>query len=443
MSKPTMSESSRLQNINWRSMDFWEKAGTWLVILVLFLTGIGSLFAPEKSYNRILFLFVAMLVLYGFSLIVIYLLHGRSRKADGLFGVLALLLAAVLTFNEQIPKQLVQFIFGFYCLFVSIVMTVQILIHLEDGVKVKVSNVLFAIAYAILALLLFTMDLFGSGFLVRLFGIYFILLASRMMLSMLDMNSAKYRWKRGLYISLPTVLAAVLPDVAVRKINEKFRVGQTYELESIKRNDPVKLRAMVHIGPEGFQKIGHFSFSWKGIVYSYGNYDAKSGRFFTTIGDGVYFNVPDQVYLENIVKYEHNTIFEYSIQTTPEQDEKIEACLKDLKDRSYRWYCDLEKKQGNELGDLESDYPCRLHYRTGAKFYKLRKGPFKTYWAGGDNCVLFSEVILGNIGADVLSLRGIITPGAYFDYLENEYAKENSPIIERKVYSEAASRKGI
>lgn len=424
-------------------MDAWEKIGSWLMIVVLGIVGIGSLFAPEKSYHRILFVFVALLLVYGCYLLFIYLMHGRTRKTDGLYGVLAIVLAAVLTFNEQLPKQLVQALFGFYCLGISIVMTVQILIHLEDGVKVRVTNVLFALSYAVLAIVLFTMDLFGSGFLIRLFGIYFLLLAIRMALTMFDLNSASYRWKRGFYVSLPIVLATILPDFAVRKINEKFRVGQSYELESIKRDDPVKLRAMVHIGPEGFQKIGHFSFSWKGMVYSYGNYDAKSERFFTMLGDGVYFTVPDDVYLDNIVRHEHNTIFEYSILTTPEQDEKIEACLKDLKDRSYRWYCDLEKKQGNELGDLESDYPCRLHYRTGAKFYKLRRGPFKTYWAAGDNCVLFSEVILGSIGADVLSLRGIITPGAYYDYLENEYAKENSPIIERRVYAEAANHKGI
>lgn len=104
--------------------------------------------------------------------------------------------------------------------------------------------------------------------------------------------------------------------------------------------------------------------------------------------------------------------------------------LDELVNNSYRWYCQLERsKNPSVLDKLESDYPSRLHYRTGAKFYKIKKGKFKTYWAMGENCVLFSDQILGSVGADVLSIRGIITPGTYFDYLQKEYLKENSPVV--------------
>ncbi|UNT92351.1 hypothetical protein [Allobaculum sp. Allo2] len=200
---------------------------------------------------------------------------------------------------------------------------------------------------------------------------------------------------------------------------------------------------MVHIGPEGLQKVGHFSFSWKGIVYSYGNYDKESERFFSMLGDGVYFTVPFELYLPNIITHENNTIFEYSIETTPEEDELIERELEDLKKRSYRWYSPIERRGSRQLEGLEDNYPSRLHFHTGAKFFKIKNGCFKTYWVAGENCVQFADVILGRIGSDVLSMRGIVTPGTYYDYLESEYSKEHSPIVERKVYSPKVGEPGI
>lgn len=69
------------------------------------------------------------------------------------------------------------------------------------------------------------------------------------------------------------------------------------------------------------------------------------------------------------------------------------------------------------------DYPSRLHYRTGAKLYKVKSGKFHIYWALGDNCASFTDLVLGTLGADVLSIRGIISPGTYLDWLQKEYLK--------------------
>ena len=95
-----------------------------------------------------------------------------------------------------------------------------------------------------------------------------------------------------------------------------------------------------------------------------------------------------------------------------------------------------EDENGKSYGIYQyaEDYPCRLHYRTGAKFYKIKQGKFKTYWVCGDNCASFIDWILGQLGSDVLSIRGIITPGSYFEFLETEYMKKSSPVVYRKVH---------
>lgn len=421
-----------------------EDLSSLFLVLLLFIVGLLCFFMPVFSYHIMLDLIVGVLVLYGLFLIFLYFYRGRSSRMDLLFGFFAIIFAGILLFNVNLPEWIIRVCFSWYCFGVSLVMLVQIVIHQNNGVKIRPTAILLSLIYGILGIILLLTHIVNTETLIRLFGVYFILLASRMIIGLLDTHSAKYKWKRGIYISLPTLLATMLPDAALRTINSKIRSGQDYGMEQVKRDVPAKLKVMVHIGEEGFQKVGHFTFAWKGIVYSYGNYDAKSERFFSLLGDGVYFTVPMELYIPALVKYEHNTLFEYTIQTTEEQDRMIESQLEALKERSVRWYCDLEREgTSRRLGHYESDYPCRLHYRTGAKFYKLKNGAFKTYWVAGDNCVLFSDVILGNIGADVLSLRGIVTPGAYFDYLENEYLKENSPIIERRVYSFAASQDGI
>ena len=95
-----------------------------------------------------------------------------------------------------------------------------------------------------------------------------------------------------------------------------------------------------------------------------------------------------------------------------------------------------EREDGYHRFDAyKEDYPSRLHYKTGAKLYKFKQGKFKTYWALGDNCALFTDRILGCLGADILSIRGIISPGTYLEWLQNEYLKKNSPIVSRTLYT--------
>lgn len=435
--------SSRTLNSDLDRRGRIERSEALLIAFALAVLGIVCFFMPAFTLRTLLSVSTVFLILYGLFHIVRWFTSGRTRPSDLIYGPLALVFAAVLIFNSYLPEWLIRVCFGLYCLAVFAALAIQQVIHRFNDVPISISAVFFLCVYGILFVTLLFTDAVDTNTLIRLFGVYFLALAIRNCIDAFDLRSKKYRWKRGLHVSLPIVLATILPDFALKSIDAKIREGEEADLNSIKKKENVRLKAMVHIGPEGFQKVGHFTFSWDGTVFSYGNYDSSSGRFFGLIGDGVFFTVPKELYLPNIVKYEHNTIFEYSIATTPEQEARIEEQIEQLQHRSYRWYSRLEKAGSKTLKGYESDYPSRLHYRTGAKFYKIKKGTYKTYWAGGDNCVLFSDEILGTIGADVLSLRGIITPGAYYDYLESEYLKENSPVVEKNVYSWALSQPGI
>ena len=50
------------------------------------------------------------------------------------------------------------------------------------------------------------------------------------------------------------------------------------------------------------------------------------------------------------------------------------------------------------------------------------------------NCVLLADRIIGKSGIDIVNMNGIITPGTYLSYFEEEYKKENSRVIEKHIY---------
>lgn len=403
-----------------------EKLSMWLTAITLSVVGLLMIFIPDLVYSISLDIFI--LGCFINSAIQFWRASQRHSIQGYLLGLFSFVFGVVLVFYDFIPGWVIRTCFGFYCLAIFFILAIQIVINFSNRTRTRVGEFVFALLYLILCVAALVNGSFSTRDLFRAFGAYFCVLGLRYALDAVDLTSTTYRWKRSFYISLPTLIAAFLPDAMLEKLQLRNRDDLTYGKEEYTEETP--LHVMVHVGPEGFQKIGHFSFSWKGIVYSYGNYDSTSSRLGGLLGDGVYFNVPASTYLDNITTVENNSVFEYSIKTTPSQERMIETQLEKLKNRSYRWYCALEKDLSmKKPASLEEDYPSRLHYRTGAKFYKLKSGKFRTYWAMGDNCALFTDEILGTVGADVLSARGILSPGAYFDYLQNELQKPLSPVV--------------
>lgn len=399
-----------------------------ILITILFIVGFLCVFDPRIVWDFFMDAALIFSLFNGFRLVI----KGFSRHSirHFLLAVLAFAFASVLMFSSMIPEWVIRVSFGTYSMLMGISMLIQQGIYIYESVRRPLLNWMFSAAYIMIGFLLLFTPRISKEFLIRLFGCYFILLAIRYVSDIQNLTNPNYTWKRTFHISLPTVFAALIPDWTLQKINNHFKEGMDVETYPLKSDKEPILKAMVHIGPEGFQKVGHFSFAYKDIVFSYGNYDHDSDRLGGLLGDGVYFNVPLCLYLPNIIQYEHNTIFEYGIQITEEQEKQMDHLIQNLRDSSYRWYTRIEREDGYlHFRDYESDYGCRLHYRIGAKFYKIRKGRFKTYWVLGENCVVFADLMLGMIGADILSMRGVITPGTYFDYLQEEYEKENSPVV--------------
>ena len=405
-------------------------ASNFIVGLCFIAAGLVMFFIPNRVFSLILNTSIILLLINGVYLLIRFLKH--KKKSDLLFLILSILFALFLVDHETIPQWIIRVAFGLYCYISTLASLIQLVINYINDIPDKFYHFLMIVAYGILGFNLLFVDEFETDLLLRLFGIYFILLGSRYFNdASVGVNPLlKYEWKRKIRITLPAIMCAFIPDWALTSINRYLSSGKPFALEKKDYGDDQILKVMVHVGPNGIQKVGHITFSYKG------NYDEESFRLNQTIGDGVFFTVPFEYYIPNMMSAENNSIFEYGIQIKKEQEALIEQELEAFKNNSYRWYCKIEREYGyDRFNEYKENYPSRLHYKTGAKFYKFKSGRFKTYWALGDNCALFTDRILGKLGCDVLSMRGIISPGTYLEYLQGEYIKKNSPVVSLKIHS--------
>ena len=406
-----------------------EKNFNRAAAVILVVVGVCALLIPELVYYLII---IAAIVAMGFTALT-KLISGltRGNVSDLISALISAVFCIILCFYNLLPMRIVQIVFGIYCIVSALAIAIQQILYIYNNAKGSLFQWLLSFGYALVGLVILFSPEMTDELLLKMVGIYMILLGFRFWQDASDSDTA--RWRGGIHLSLPTAIAAFIPSMYLDRINAHFNKVKENRTVPVVRdpNEDLPLKVMVHTGEAGAAVVGHITFVWKGVVYSYGNYDASSLKLFGTLGDGVLFTVPFERYLPSLNRYEKNTVFEYGIRTTPEQEEAIERELKKLKDNTYRWFCKIEDTEEVKMQfqKFSSEYAVRLHYRTGAKFYKFKTGVYKNYWLLGENCARFANRFLGCIGTDVLSIRGVITPGAYFDYLKNEYLKENSPVV--------------
>jgi hypothetical protein len=81
-----------------------------------------------------------------------------------------------------------------------------------------------------------------------------------------------------------------------------------------------------------------------------------------------------------------------------------------------------------------ANYSSKLKSQAKAKFFKFKKGKFKNYFVLGTNCVLLADQLIGVAGLDIVKINGIITPGSYYDCLNQEFYSRNNLVVSRKIY---------
>ncbi|MEE0108483.1 MAG: DUF308 domain-containing protein [Merdibacter sp.] len=412
-----------------------------LIAFALIVLGAVSIWAKTRLISVVMVALGIALMISGFVELIRFFIpgiHHHHGDYNGLFrSLLSIVASVILIWYQGVPQWLMVVLFGGYMLVYATACLMQWWLYRLDHVKGRLLLFFTALVlYVVGGIFLLSPSLTMDDMLI-LFGIYFILLGITYLRDSFESLSSKTKnkVKRKIRITLPAIVCAVIPAKTLNDINAYLKDNEDYEYDDHSQEETPDLEVYVHVTDNGFGLLGHMDIGFEGTLISYGNYDVESYKLNSVIGDGVFFLSPIASTIENYLSVEKNNLFVYGLKLNEQQKDEIRQTINHIVAKGYRWHTKIERENGfDHPQDYQEDYPSRLVYKTGAKFYKFRSGRFKTYFALGSNCVLLADSIIGRLGTDVLSMRGIITPGTYLDYLDKEYHKKGSMVVTRRFY---------
>lgn len=398
--------------------------GTWLPVtvirLVLFLAWIATVvdlllrvFKKSQSTDTLGVALVKLLVL-GYLL-------GSNLATDILIYVLALVI-------------------GVYQIFHASINLVTYVLYRKNKIRPRFRLLLDGLVLVFLGGTSLLSSTGNSVFQLFVLGAYFFLYGLSNIRDgfLFEEEIGKNHLKRRIRISLPIVLAALIPARTLAKVN-KFMQENADEREDIhlgmvKSGKTAELEIFVHTAETSlFSAIGHVDICYQGRVISYGNYDPSSETLFGMVGDGVLYFCDRDKYIDLCKRESQKTLFGYGIDLTPEMEKAVQKKLAELKQLTIPWEPSADKIMTGD-GKEDYTYAYKIRHETDGELYKFIKSKFKSYFVLSTNCVLLADTIVGQAGTDILSPKGFIAPGTYQAYLNREFEKPNSIVVSKHVY---------
>lgn len=411
-----------------------------LLINVIIFIGIGiSLIAIPKNSLRIFYILCYVSITgLGIVSLITYII----KKNDNLINsITMILLGAFIYFFPNIFMSSFPFLFGIYLLANGIINFIAYLIYKY----LKLENryiILFKTLFDFIFSLIMIFNPYTSIHTFSIIiGIYLILLGLTNLYDLLRDIAPNFfnPKKRHLRIAMPVIVLSILPYASFTKIN-KFLNNDITKVDIKKKEKERKsdIEIFIHIADDSTGKFGHVDFYFENKVYAYGKYDEDSRRLFETIGDGVLFEVDSKNdYIKFCTTKYKKTIFGFGISLTEDEKQSIRDKIDKIKANTYVWKC---KKEEDPTHDYQ-DYASLLYQNTKVNFYKFNKTSYKVYFLFTTNCVKLTDDVLGVTGSDILKINGIITPGSYYNYLNNEFKKVSSKVVTKHIYTNSKNKK--
>lgn len=398
---------------------------------LLFLgCGLALLVWPRLSGTVLYWGLIGLLCATAAVLIIRFFAnHSRTSLIIAGAALLLMLLVAVM------PGVLASLAFGFYMLFCAGCYFLQ---AYADGLSNWKNpwNLLLACGYLVLAFFLFMARHDDSRILQIAIGWYLVFQGLELLLVH---GAGRHHRSLGVQVmnhmtSLPVAFVTFLPFMILETMEKRVKTGCEVDYNRNKTEEKPDLVVYIHTGTEGVHTVGHMTFCFEGLMYSYGNYARKKEKIGGTLGPAVFFTVDPEIYINNSCIYEGSTLYAFGLKLTEEQKNRLRTLLQEMTDSMVRWECPLQEAADGwkNPASFLKDYASRLFWRTGCKFYQFTQGPWRTYWVMGTNCSLFAETVLTAAGCEIPRKKGIVSPGEYFQYFEELFADPESQVICRQ-----------
>jgi len=403
-----------------------------LIISLLFLIlGIILIAIPNKSLSFFHLTISVSMIISGLAASILNSLRKKTIQ-NTIFSLILFIIGIYFLYNQTNFLSIFPIIFGLYVTLIGIIKFVTFCVYKLNRFKGFNRLFLNSLLELLFAFLIITNPTQSIKPLTIILGFYFIFISFNYNIDFLEEtfpNNFLIKQKR-FRITLPTIISLFLPYAFYTKINKFLNK----EITSVKIDKNVSgnvdLEIYIGVKESVIGKFGHADLCFDNKIYSYGHYDEDSKKLFDTIGDGTLFIVNDKnKYLKFCTEHSKKTIFAFGITLTDEQKQRVKNELDKIKNNTYRWKCLQEVDKSEQYGD----YASCLYRATKAKFYKFNKSNYKLYFALWTNCVKLVDHILRATGSDILRLNGVITPGAYYYHLNNQFKKKKSNVIRKEI----------
>ena len=412
--------------------------GFLFVLLGLILMVTGT-WLPVTVIRLVLFLaWIATVV----DLLLRVFKKSQSTDTLGVALVKLLVLGYLLGSNlaTDIPIYVLALVIGVYQIFHASINLVTYVLYRKNKIRPRFRLLLDGLVLVFLGGTSLLSSTGNSVFQLFVLGAYFFLYGVSNIRDgfLFEEEIGKNHLKRRVRMSLPIVLAALIPASTLAKIN-KFMQENADEREDIhlgmvKSGKTAELEIFIHTAETSlFSAIGHVDICYQGRVISYGNYDPSSETLFGMVGDGVLYFCDRDKYIDLCKRESQKTLFGYGIDLTPEMEKAVQKKLAELKQLTIPWEPSADKIMTGD-GKEDYTYAYKIRHETDGELYKFIKSKFKSYFVLSTNCVLLADTIVGQAGTDILSPKGFIAPGTYQAYLNREFEKPNSIVVSKHVY---------
>ncbi len=408
-----------------------------LYLGVIFITNWAS--ALKLTYQ---FFSIGIIILTLSSIGYLCINRWNSRKSALLIQVIGLIIVGLICYgNVERLMALVPVVLGFWLLILAVVKGITSYLMLHDHLPYARSQVFMTILYLLSAIALIFNPSDYSLEVIIVCGAYFILYGAFFVfraLTALIPESVIEDIDNRFQLAIPTMVGALLPPHLMKVILSRSESDQQREeFDVIKKDLKSDLEVIVHVAKSGPAQLGHCDLSYHGTLLSYGCYDPHVRYLFGTYGDGVAILAPKDEYLYNCLKNENKVLVTFGLVLNDRQKEQLNQSLLESFAKFEPFNSDEElKRKGIEPKGICDDYLSRVTRNVhNSHFYKIKEGKFKTFFVFYTNCVSYVSKHLSKIGFSILDFSGIISPGAYYDFLNNEFKSGKGCVIYRKVYT--------
>ncbi len=349
----------------------------------------------------------------------------------------------LIIFAPDVAGIMLSIFISLWCFIIAFIRFVTAFQCKKDKTKGVISNVLMGLFLSALGIAKVAVPKMDFVLLARLVGLYLCIYAVTQFDEFLTQLFAKeaYSARRHVRISLPGFITAFFPLNFVKEMRKAIYNGSVRpeELSVKKIDEPNDMEVLIHTSDIWPSLGGHVDIAFGDRVISYGNYDDASMYLMGIAGEGVLESVKRIPYIKFCVSYSQKLIVSYGLKLNDDEKNAIKKAIDDLFEQTVSWEPpakEFERKKQVLAKTEATDYASELYKATGADFYKFETGSkYKSYFGLYMNCAKVTDDILGHLGIDKISFGGIFSPGTYLNFFNSEFARKDSIVISKKVYT--------